>query len=60
MDSSVLKQASLSVFDKLASLKQWQSEQHEKLVKEQEKHRELLVEEHKQLFQNLIGKIDTV
>ncbi|XP_065335593.1 uncharacterized protein Sas-4 [Cloeon dipterum] len=46
-------QASLSVLGKLLDLKQWQSQQHERLVKEQEKHREMLVEEQSSRFQQL-------
>lgn len=52
MDTSLTK-ASSSVFEKLASMKQWQSEQHEKLVKEQEQHREKLAEEQNQRLQCL-------
>lgn len=52
MDSSLTK-ASSSVFEKLASMKQWQSEQHEKLVKEQEQQREKLAEEQNQRLQCL-------
>lgn len=52
MDTSLTK-ASRSVFEKIASMKQWQSEQHEILVKEQEHHREKLIEEQSQRLQSL-------
>ncbi|XP_059485148.1 centromere protein J [Neocloeon triangulifer] len=52
------KQSSLNVLGKLVDLKQWQSQQHEKLVKEQEKHREILVEEQSNRFQQQLQLLD--
>jgi DNA-binding HxlR family transcriptional regulator len=52
MDTS-LTTASRSVFEKIASMKQWQNEQHEKLVKEQEQHREKLAEEQHHRLESL-------
>jgi hypothetical protein len=41
------------VFDKLAQLKQWQCEQHERLIREQEEQRRNLNEEQTKRMQNL-------
>ncbi|KAF4526798.1 hypothetical protein B566_EDAN016625 [Ephemera danica] len=46
----------LSIFDKLAQLKQWQSEQHERLIREQEQQRELLAHERELQFEEAYEK----